>query len=262
MAAVHGHMQGFRERTGGNYYPGRLMTWAAIPITALLLSTPTPGVSSPPAVTHTSSHATTHKVALPFHQGKRNPLAPRHSAPRPKKVVLPRKPTVPPAAHNSPAQPIYDSANPAGIPPGHAAVAVYATGVYAAQPSQVAGRRVLWIDSQASDPSANVLDIENGDASPSNVPSWVTQHVAADKHAPAILYSSVGMWPAVKAAVSSLPKYDQNHVKYWIAQPTGSPHIVPGSQATQYLWVGNSYDKSWATSGFLNGTGVVHAPKG
>ena len=41
----------------------------------------------------------------------------------------------------------------------------------------------------------------------------------------------------------------QHHVKYWIADPTGTPHILPGAEATQWYW-GPSYDISTANPGF------------
>ena len=56
-------------------------------------------------------------------------------------------------------------------------------------------------------------------------------------------------WPAVKAAVGKLPAKMRSHVRYWIADPTGTPHIVPGSDATQWYW-GSSYDISKATPRF------------
>ena len=40
----------------------------------------------------------------------------------------------------------------------------------------------------------------------------------------------------------------QAHVKYWIADPTGTPHILPAA-ATQWYW-GASYDISAAHPGF------------
>jgi hypothetical protein len=42
-----------------------------------------------------------------------------------------------------------------------------------------------------------------------------------------------------------------SHVKYWIADPTGSPHILPGSSATQWYW-GANYDITQAAPGFTD----------
>jgi hypothetical protein len=56
-------------------------------------------------------------------------------------------------------------------------------------------------------------------------------------------------WPAVQAAVATLPAWMRAHIRWWIADPTGSPHIVPGSDATQWYW-GQSFDTSSATPRF------------
>jgi hypothetical protein len=40
----------------------------------------------------------------------------------------------------------------------------------------------------------------------------------------------------------------QHQVRWWIADPTGTPHIVPGADATQWYW-GHSYDITTARPG-------------
>jgi hypothetical protein len=37
----------------------------------------------------------------------------------------------------------------------------------------------------------------------------------------------------------------RSRIRWWVADPTGVPHIVPGSSATQWYW-GSSYDESMA----------------
>ena len=59
-------------------------------------------------------------------------------------------------------------------------------------------------------------------------------------------------WPNVHAAVGSLPSPMtpmRSYSRYWIADPTGVPHIVPGSSATQRYW-GSKYDISTANPDF------------
>ncbi len=56
-------------------------------------------------------------------------------------------------------------------------------------------------------------------------------------------------WPAVQAAVATLPHHMQTRIRWWIADPTGTPHIVPGAQATQWYW-GTHYDITTATPAF------------
>ncbi len=149
-----------------------------------------------------------------------------------------------------PAQPFefYDSVTPSAIPPGHM-IATYADGPFAVSPSQVAGQKVLWIDTNGSDPSANALDVEPGDATPSQAAVWTQQKLSANPHSLAIIYTMQSEWPATQSAVGTLPQWMQSHVRWWIADPTGYPHVVPGANATQWYW-GSSYDISTANPGF------------
>jgi hypothetical protein len=150
----------------------------------------------------------------------------------------------------APAQPFefYDSVTPSAIPAGHE-IATYADGPFAVSPSQVAGHKVLWIDTNGSDPRANALDVEPGDATPSQAATWTQQKLGSNPHSLAIIYTMQSEWPATQAAVGTLPHWMQSHVRWWIADPTGSPHVVPGANATQWYW-GSSYDISTANPGF------------
>ena len=162
----------------------------------------------------------------------------------------PAKPVAKPAPAK-PAQPylIYDSVTPTSIP-AHQQVATYANGAYAASASSVAGRgNVLWIDTNGSDPKANVLDVEPGDATPAGAAVWVNAKLNADRSGTAIVYTMFSDWQQVKANVAGLPNWMQSHVRYWIADPSGVPHVVPGSNATQWYW-GNNYDITTANPGF------------
>jgi hypothetical protein len=144
---------------------------------------------------------------------------------------------------------IYDSVNPQAIP-GDPVVATYADGPHPDSPSSVAHfSHVMWVDIDASDPHADALDIEPGCASPSEAAGWVSARLNADPHGVAILYTMISQWATVKADVSSLPGWMQSRIRWWIADPTGSPHVVPGSQATQWYW-GQNYDISTALPGF------------
>jgi len=159
------------------------------------------------------------------------------------------QPSAAPAATAARPYRIYDSATPADIPPGQV-VATYADGPNPDSPAEVTGaRRVLWIDINGSDPSASVLDIEPGCATPSQAPGWVSSRLTAQPHAVAILYTMLSEWAQVQAAVATLPSWMQAQIRWWIADPTGVPHIVPGSSATQWYW-GPDYDISTALPGF------------
>jgi hypothetical protein len=152
----------------------------------------------------------------------------------------------------APAKPytIYDSVTPSTIPSGQAA-AVYANGAYAASSAQTAGHRsVLWIDTNGSDPAANVLDVEPGDATPAGAAQWVQHRLTDRPHSVAIVYTMMSDWQQVKDNVAALPGWMQSKVHYWIADPTGVPHIVPGASATQWYW-GSSYDITTANPNFV-----------
>ncbi len=138
---------------------------------------------------------------------------------------------------------------PGSLPHGPQA-AVYANGAYAASASDAAGRgHVLWIDTNGSDKHADVLDVEPGDATPYGAAQWVKDKLSADHSHVAIVYTMISDWQAVKDNVAGLPHWMQDKVRYWIADPTGTAHVLPGSNATQWYW-GNSYDISTANPGF------------
>jgi hypothetical protein len=156
-----------------------------------------------------------------------------------------------PVANSGPSKPylVYDSVTPGTLPSGQPA-AVYADGAYAASSSQVAGHSsVLWIDCNGSDPSANVLDVEPGDASPAGAAQWVDARLTSHPNSVAIVYTMLSDWSAVQDSVGGLPSWMQSHVRYWIADPTGVAHVVPGSSATQWYW-GSNYDISTANPNF------------
>jgi hypothetical protein len=144
---------------------------------------------------------------------------------------------------------IYDSTTPSAIPGNHV-VATYATGNFAVQGSAVApDKAVVWIDTNGTDPHAAALDIEPGDVTPSQAPGWVKSRLAYDPSGTAILYTFRSDWSQVQSAVSTLPQWMQSHIRWWIADPTGVPHMVPGANATQWYW-GSNYDISTASPGF------------
>ena len=164
-----------------------------------------------------------------------------------------RRPTAPkrvPAAAPKPYR-IYDSVTPGTIPSGEVA-AVYANGAYATSAAQVTGHHsVLWIDTDGSDPGANVLDVEPGDASPAAAAKWVRQRLTAHSDTVAIVYTMMSDWQQVKHEIAALPAAMRSKVRYWIADPTGVPHVVAGANATQWSW-GDNYDISTANPNFEN----------
>jgi hypothetical protein len=165
--------------------------------------------------------------------------------PKPKPVA---KPKPKPSGPTKPYQ-IYDSVVPTAIPGGKN-VATYSNGPYQASWAAVAGRGdVLWIDVNGSNPGANALDCEPGDATPAGAAAWVQAKLAKDPNSKPIVYTMKSWWPAVIANINALPGWMHSHVKYWVADPTGYDHILPGADATQWYW-GQSYDITTANPGF------------
>ena len=241
---------------------------------AALTSGPTPVTGHHSAVTtagliasKNQSKAVTPTVAFPIGHATPAPKASPSTAPAP--AVAPQAAAVQqaaaPAPQPAPAQAapaaapapqpapqpatIYDSVTPSSIPAG-AQAAVYSDGAYAASPSQVAGHpNTLWIDTNGSNPNANALDVEPGDATPQQAAAWVQQKLTGTPDQTAIVYTMRSEWQATKDAISALPPQMQSHVKWWIADPTGVNHVVPGSDATQWSW-GQNYDITTANPGF------------
>ena len=234
---------------------------------AALTSGPTPITGHHSAVTTASliaskkpSKAVTPTVAFPIGHAAPAPKAAPSTAPAPASQSAPSQAAAP-APQPAPAQAapvaapapqpatIYDSVTPSSIPAG-AQAAVYSDGAYAASPAQVAGHaNTLWIDTNGSNPSANALDVEPGDATPQQAAAWVQQKLTGTPDQNAIVYTMRSEWQATKDAISALPPQMQSHVKWWIADPTGVNHVVPGSDATQWYW-GQSYDITTANPGF------------
>jgi hypothetical protein len=205
-----------------------------------------PAAKSPAKTNSGNSSADKHKSSS--QHGASQHSASKHGAPQ----HSASKHGAAPAHHKAPARKpylIYDSVTPSAIP-AHRAAAIYATGNYAASPSDTAGHsKVMWIDVTGYDHAASVLDVEPGDATPPMAASWAWHRLHNNPKALARIYTMRSQWPAVKAAIGHLPANMRSHVRYWIADPTGSPHVVPGSDATQWYW-GKSYDISTATPRF------------
>lgn len=138
-----------------------------------------------------------------------------------------------------------DSVTAADIPlEGLAAVAGYADGLYAWSavdwarfPASVARLSIAVHPQDAGD----VLDVETGDAVPSDVPGWCDRFNRPGRRAPTI-YCNLGNWQAVRMAVGT------RAVDYWIADYPGTtdPAAIPpmpGAVAQQFHDFGG-YDES------------------
>ncbi len=156
----------------------------------------------------------------------------------------------------TPMKHMYDSTQPWLIPADAECVALYVNGLYAATEAEARRfhGRVLWIDVLGSDAAkASCLDIETGDATPDHVPDWVRARLDAVPGSKCRLYCNRSTWPAVKAKVAGMDAAHRASVRYWIADPTGHEHLVPGSAATQYAWEADydvsAFSPQWVTLG-------------
>jgi hypothetical protein len=212
-----------------------------------LSAVPTPAKAAPAkaaAAKAAPAKAAPAKAAVAAKPAARAHTARAAAAPRPAAKHKAAQPTGPTKPYT-----IYDSVTPGSLPANQAA-AVYADGAYAASSSEMSGHHsVLWIDTNGSDPNANALDVEPGDATPAGSAQWVQAHLGKQPHSVAIIYTMRSDWSAVQEAVAGLPSWEQSHVRYWIADPTGVAHVVPGSSATQWYW-GSNYDISTANPNF------------
>src|SRR5215470_11297824 len=195
-----------------------VLTSGPTPLTGHLAASHAAGLSHHSAVTterltgsgqQSREQSTAATQLLPIGHSAPTVKAPPANAPAP-----PPQPPAAPAPQPAP-QPttIYDSVTPSSIPAG-AKAAVYSNGSYAASPSQVAGHaNSLWIDTNGSNPKANALDVEPGDASPQQAATWVQQKLTATPNQTAIVYTMLSQWDATKQAISALPPQIQSHVK-------------------------------------------------
>jgi hypothetical protein len=239
---------------------------AAVAGVAIALSaSATPGAAELSAVNHApvtanaAGHATAHadraaahlNIAKHGRPAVKVRVADKARAPQHKAAAAHKAP----AHHAAPrhaAKPwrFYDSLTPNQIP-AHKRIATYATGHLAAPASEVAGRGpIMWIDVTGYDYKATALDTEPGDATPQLAADWALHRLQDYPSALAHIYTFKAEWPQVKADVAAtVPHKLQDRIRWWIADPTGYPHMVPGAQATQWYW-GSGYDISTASPGF------------
>jgi hypothetical protein len=208
--------------------------------------------SSPPAhavklASSPAPHANAARHAVAVKPATRSQPAAKPKAPakhKPKHRPKHKKPCGPTKPYQ-----IYDSVTPTVIPGGKN-VATYADGPYQASWADVSGRGdVLWIDVQGNNIGANALDVEPGDATPATAAAWAKAKLERYPNSRPIVYTMRSWWPAVTASMNTLPGWMHPHIKYWIADPTGYEHILPGADATQWYW-GKSVDITTANPGF------------
>lgn len=127
---------------------------------------------------------------------------------------------------------MYDSVDSSKIPANAAIVAGYVDGHYAWTPldwARFPNVQHVRIAVFASTDDGMVLDVETGDATPSQAPGWVTMRRKAGIRP--CVYMNASTWPLVQTSFASA------HVSppdYWVAQYDNNPAIPPGAVAKQY----------------------------
>jgi hypothetical protein len=150
----------------------------------------------------------------------------------------------------------YDSIEPDTIPADPPAVAGYVAGRWPDYSELVARfprARHKSIAVAASE-DADILDIENGDASPSDGPGWFTRQRARGLQLPGF-YADASTMPEVVAALAGAG-IERTEYVLWVAWYNGSDSIVPGYEAHQWTdsALGRNLDQSsclpsfWAPS--------------
>lgn len=141
--------------------------------------------------------------------------------------------------------PMYDSTTASDIPTSAPMVAGYIDGLYAWSmadwarfPAAVKVRIAVFATTNDGD----VLDVEQGDATPSQAPAWVTMRRAAGDDP--TVYVNLSNVDATRAAFAAAG-VRQPH--YWLAHYDNDPTIPPGYVAKQYAdeaLIGAHYDLS------------------
>lgn len=137
---------------------------------------------------------------------------------------------------------MYDATQPLAIPSDAVAVAGYDDGTVSRWPASAwnlwsdATTRKIHVCTYGPRHHGNCLDVERYDSTPSDIPDWADNAIARGVAHP-IIYCGLSAWAACRKAAGKRP------VLWWIANPTGVPHIPAGADACQYGWAGG-YDTS------------------
>jgi len=142
---------------------------------------------------------------------------------------------------------MYDSDQPADIPAGAEVIAGYVDGYAAAAWNGTSGwarfPNAQKVTITVMGGTADVLDVETGDATPDYAPGWVTRRRAEGLAQP-IVYCNASSWPAVQAAFAA---QKATPPLYWIADYDGVATVPAGAVGKQYAdapMTGGHYDAS------------------
>jgi LysM repeat protein len=131
---------------------------------------------------------------------------------------------------------MYDAVNASAIPASAGYVAGYVDGPVSHWTSidwdRFQNARLLTITVTGATANADVIDVENGDASVQTAIDWITRYPNR------IIYINKSTFEANQTALSAIA----DKCRFWIADWTNIPHLYPGSIATQ--WTSGTIDQS------------------
>lgn len=123
---------------------------------------------------------------------------------------------------------IYDAVDVPAIPSTAEVVLAYIDGIYVTYPAvrfRFPNATILTTTTSGTHP-ADLCDVESGDATP----EIAAQGLRNGLYALRTLYSDLSTKPALDKACEGLEWF------WFAANPTGIPHLAPGSVATQWAW--------------------------
>jgi nucleoid-associated protein YgaU len=127
---------------------------------------------------------------------------------------------------------MYDSVNVESIPPTATMVAGYVDGLYANTHllrQRFPKATLVEIAVNSHSDSGHVLDVETGDATPTEAVSWVLTRRRAG--ADPSVYCNASEWPHVRAAFKHAAVTEPH---YWIAKWDNVAALLPGTVAKQF----------------------------
>jgi hypothetical protein len=143
-----------------------------------------------------------------------------------------------------------DSISVPGIPvQGCDIGALYCNGLYQADPGLAARHfgdiPIAWIDCFGTDPTADVLDVEKGDATPVDAAVWVAARLALKPSYPPVVYCNRMSLTPLFNALNAAGLQIVTHFRLWVATLDGTKALpdMTGVTAVQYEGMG-SYDES------------------
>lgn len=149
---------------------------------------------------------------------------------------------------------LYDSTTATDIPADAPAVAGYIDGAFAnlAEVANLHPNKPLISITVTGIGGVRVADVESGDLTPMEGAEWAKSEIAAGRR-PTLYYArSTGQQIALCLNGAGV---DPLAVDYWVADWTGSAHLITGSAATQYAdpaTSGGHFDLSEALDSWLS----------